>query len=99
MRSMAEAANPVFDMLATIAVDQGADPDEIACACDERQGAPTSYLLAVGENVQVLGSLVLEEGNWPALLASGMAANANGLPRGTDLAAYAYRYDGAQVNA
>jgi hypothetical protein len=88
MRGMAEAtADPVFDMLATIAVDQGADPDEVACAADG-----WDYWLAVRGEAYVLSAFLLEEGVWPALHASGLAANANRLPVGTDLAAYARRY-------
>lgn len=88
MRSMAAETDPVLDMLASIALDQGAAPDEVFCG---RRG-PECWL-EVGGNRFSASALLLEEGVWPAYIASAMAANANGLPMDTDLAAFAEAYD------
>lgn len=83
-------ADPVFDMLATIALDQGADESAIACGGDGER-----YWIAAGGRPYSMGAWSLEAGPWPAYLASAMAAVAIGLPKGTDLTAHARAYDDA----
>ena len=84
-------ADHIFDKLATIAVDQGADPDEVACAYEEHPA--DQYWLAVNGDAFSMSAISLEEGMWPALMAAALAANANGLPK-ADLGLYARRYEG-----